>query len=122
MAKTTRINISLDEDLLKRIDAEAEKLGMKRSEFIRLSTEEKLSDSAANDGIDTTLRLIRRVMQDEFTGQFNRMAKMIAKDTKASATAMYMLLAYLSKVPGLDAIEAYRQSESRAVTYLTTKE
>lgn len=122
MSSTKRINVSLEDGLLRRIDAEAQKLGMNRSEWIRLASEEKLSVQAATDGLDTTAKLIRKILEDVVGKESNRLAKMISRDTKASGTAMYMLYAYLEKVPGLDAKEFFTKSQNQAVNLLTSRE
>jgi metal-responsive CopG/Arc/MetJ family transcriptional regulator len=121
-SKTVRFNIYLEEEALRVVDAEAEKLGLNRSEFVRIALDEKLSNGAANEGIDTTMRLLRKLLADELNPQFNRMAKMIAKNTKASATGMYLQVVALNNEQGIDAVKAFRDSEASAVNYLMTKE
>jgi metal-responsive CopG/Arc/MetJ family transcriptional regulator len=123
LSKTKRVQMILEEDLLKRLDAEAEKLGLNRSEFIRLSVEERLSNNAASEGVDTTARILRKLIQDEMNPQFNRMAKMIAKSTKASATGMYLQVVELNAGgKAIDVVKAFRDSEAQAATYLNNKE
>ncbi|MCY9763518.1 ribbon-helix-helix domain-containing protein [Paenibacillus alvei] len=116
-----RVQVLFDSDLLKRIDAEAKKLGMNRSEFLRVAAETKLSNNAAEQGLDTVLRMMRKILSDELNPQFNRLAKMIAKDTKASATSMYMLLVMASQL-NMDAKTMFSKSEEKAAGYLTSKE
>jgi metal-responsive CopG/Arc/MetJ family transcriptional regulator len=122
MAKTRRIQALLDEDLVRRVDAEVKKMGMNRSEFIRLALEQKLSNDAAYEGIDSIMKLLRKLLADELNPQFNRLAKMIAKNIKASATTMYMQLIELSTNEKLNAFEAFQQSEAKAVAYLNNRD
>ncbi|MEK4983572.1 ribbon-helix-helix domain-containing protein [Bacillus sp. FSL K6-6540] len=121
MGQLRKIQLYIDEDLLKKLDAEASVLNMNRSEFIRDAIELKLSNGAAVEGIETTMRLLRRVIEDSINPQFNRMAKMIAKDTKASATSMYLNVLHLAEI-GRDSVNLYKQAESKAAAYLTSKE
>lgn len=99
MADQERVQILLDKDLKNKIDARAKLEGMNRSELIRLACEMYLSDHAANDGLDTTSRLLRKIIQDEMNPQINRLAKMISKNTKAAATSMYMQVVSLGCCP-----------------------
>lgn len=119
---STRINLYLDDELLERVDAEAKKMGMNRSELTRLVYESYLSNAAATEGVDATARILRKLIQDEMNPQFNRMAKMIAKSTKASATNMYMQLMELSTNKELDAVTVFRDSETKAVQFLNNRE
>lgn len=119
--KPKKIQLYIDEPLLKSATAEAKKLGMNRSEFVRLALEEKLSNNSAEAGVDTTLRLLRKALQDEMKPQIERLAKMEAKTTKASATAMYMLLVMLGK-QGHDAVSIFEGAEKKAATYLNSRE
>lgn len=121
-AGTTRFNIYLDDELLKRVDAEAVKMGMNRSELTRHVYETYLSNAAANEGTDAIARILRNLLKDELNPQFNRIAKMVSKNTKASATGMYMQLVQLSKNKEIDAIAAFRESETKAAAYLTNRE
>lgn len=125
MALQKRVQLMMDVDLLKRVDAEAEKQGMNRSEFTRMALEEKLSTNGAIDGVDTTMRLLRKLLQDEVNPQFNRMAKMIARNTKAAATGMYLHVLGMDKAnkkEAVDVVAAFRDSESKAAQYLISKD
>lgn len=122
MSETQRVQVLLDPELVKRLDAKSKVQNTNRSELIRLACEAYLSEGAANEGVDATMRLLRKVVQDEMNPQINRLAKMIAKTTKASATGMYMQVVALDTNPELDAKEIFRNSETKAVGYLNTRE
>lgn len=121
MSGQKKVQVYFDSDLLNNIDAEASKMGMNRSEFLRLAAEEKLSKNAASQGMDTILPMMRNVVQDEIKSQINRIAKMEAKTTKAAATSMYMILVLLHHF-GMDPKSIFEASEKKAVMYLQTKE
>ncbi|MEK5061028.1 hypothetical protein BK126_26290 [Paenibacillus sp. FSL H7-0326] len=116
-----RVQVLFDDDLLKSLDAECKKQGMNRSEFIRSAVEQRISSNSAEQGLDTILKMLRKVLQDELNPQFNRLAKMQAKTTKAAATAMYMQLVTVSAL-GLDGRDSLKSAEEKAVGYLTNKE
>lgn len=120
-SKQKKIQLYIDESLLRIIDAEAKKLGMNRSEYLRLAAEEKVSANSAEQGVDTTLRFLRKAFQDEMKPQIERLAKMEAKTTKAAATAMYMLLVMMQQ-QGMDAVSIFENSEKKAAGYLNTRE
>lgn len=121
LSKMKRVQMLLEEDLLKRLDAEAELKGMNRSEFMRLALEEKLSAHASVEGIDSTVKALRRVLSDELNPQFNRMAKMVAKSTKAAATGMYLQVVELNAAGSVDAVKAFRDAKIQATAYLTSR-
>lgn len=117
-----RVQILIDDELLKRVDAEAEKINMTRSEYIRNALESQLSKTAAVEGVDTTVKLLRALLKDELNPHVNRLAGMISKATKAAATGMYLQVLELQTNKDINAVEAYQKAEARAVAYLTHKE
>lgn len=121
MSDQKKVQMYFDPVLLTNLDAEVAKMGMNRSEFVRLAVEEKLSKNAAHQGMDTILPSLRSVVQDEIKSQFTRLAKMEAKTTKAAASGMYMLIAMMNHL-NMDAEGFYAACEKKAVQYLTSKE
>ncbi|WP_101809518.1 CopG family transcriptional regulator [Paenibacillus pasadenensis] len=116
-----RVQLKMKPDLVARLDAQAKLENRSRTELIELACEMMLSQQGAVEGTDATMKMLRKLIQDEVTPQFNRMAKMISKTTKASATAMYMQVVELNHA-GQDAVSIFRDSEARAANYLTSKE
>lgn len=120
---TQRVQMLLSSELLVRLDAEAEKQGMNRSEFMRLALEEKLSSNASVEGVDATMRLLRKLLQDELNPQINRLAKMIYKSTKAGAHGLFFqMLAINSLHNNIDAVKHYQDAEKQAIAYASAKE
>jgi metal-responsive CopG/Arc/MetJ family transcriptional regulator len=115
------LRFMVDEQMLRDLDAEAGRRGVKRNEMCRRLLEEKLSEEDALRGIDTIMKMLRTVLKDTANPQFERLAKMIAKDTKASATGMFMQVADFYK-RGEDHVAIYDESSKKAAAYLIARE
>jgi metal-responsive CopG/Arc/MetJ family transcriptional regulator len=117
-----RVHVNLDAEMIRRLDAKAKLEGSNRTELISLAIEKLLSDNAADEGVDSTARLLRKLLEDVTGPQINRLAKMIAKTTKAAATTMYMQTILLDQNEKVDAIASFKDSTTKAVEYLNTRE
>lgn len=122
MGTTKRVQLLMEPDLVKRLDAKATLEGTNRTELIIRACELFLSESGAVDGADALQKMLTNIMKNVIDPQFNRMAKMIAKDTKASATSMYMQYSEMVSDGKHDALQIYRDASAKAATYLTTKD
>lgn len=122
MGSSKRVQLLMEPDLVKRLDAKAKLEGTNRTELVIRACELFLSESGAVDGADALLKMLNDTMKAYIDPQINRMAKMISKDTKASATAMYLIYSQLVAEGKYDAIGIFKEATSKAASYLTTKE
>jgi metal-responsive CopG/Arc/MetJ family transcriptional regulator len=116
-----QIRVYLDDELLRSVDGLAAKEGLNRSEMLRRIIQRGVSEDSAVEGIDTVLKLLRNVLHDVTKPQFDRIAKMVAKDTKASAAGMFMQVVEFHK-KGEDHVAIYSESMKKAAAYLATKD
>jgi metal-responsive CopG/Arc/MetJ family transcriptional regulator len=126
MAKPKRgydkeVRFYIDDEMLRSLDGLVAREESNRSEVLRRIVQKSLSEESAVDGIDTVLKLLRNALHDVTKPQFERLAKMIAKDTKASATGMFMQVADFYK-RGEDHVAIYDESSKKAAAYLIARE
>jgi len=113
------IPIRLDPDTEILLNAICEKRGEKKAEVIRRYVKEAAeAEMALTFSADRLLTLVRRAVAETSKPFEERMAKLSAKSSIASATTMYTNLEVLGQLGKRDVREIHAEARAKAVSFV----
>lgn len=111
------LRFGVTEELHRNLVALSERRGERVAEVCRRILEDAVKVEAAKDGIDVILELIRQTVAEQMKPVEERMAKINAKTSIASATSMFMEM-QIYKEFGKDPRPLYEAARKKAVAYI----
>ena len=112
------IHLRLDDELEKKLKALAASRGEPMAVVIRNLLNETLSAESAVTSLNVIVSAVRNVIRRELKPLEERLAKINAKTSISSATAMYMLVQVLNDLGVQNAVEIYEKARVKAVAFL----
>lgn len=119
--KSDYLKIRVDTDLKQALQALATRRGETIADVCRRVLREAVSKESLEDGKDEVAKVVRQVMRDTLKPFEDRLAKINAKNTITSGTAMYMSMQVLEDA-GYDSHDVYTKARKKAVALLQERE
>lgn len=110
---TRRLDLWLNEELYRGLEAEALRRGVRVTTVARDLLAKGLVDAAAREGLEAVVEAVRKAIKPAE----NRLAAMLQKSITAAATAMCLHTLALA-LQGEDAEELYQKARKKAAEYL----
>ncbi len=98
MAKTERVNATINSNTKKDLEKLSAKTGVSQSEIINIAIQEHLKLMSTKDNIDFITNEIYRAVESKLDKYHNRLFRLLAKISKASFTSLYInahMLSYM---------------------------
>lgn len=115
------MRFQVDEDLYKAVEAITVRNNEDNmAETCRRLMREAVSKESLEDGMDEVTYRIRKILKEELRAPVERLAKIIAKGSIASATSMYMNYQALSDLGKRDMQVVYEACRKKAVGFVKT--
>jgi predicted DNA-binding protein len=112
------IHLRIDDELERKLKALAAGRGEPMAVVIRNLLNDSLSAESAVTSLNVIVSAVRNVIRKELKPLEERLAKINAKTSIASATSMYLLVQVLDDLGVRNAVDIYEKARIKAIAFL----